>query len=326
MLTKFLKNIKESNDTGFSNQVSKQGAKFYDKEGNLNVVKRGVAFGDKFSIYQELLTMSWWKFIVIVLVFYFLINTIFSLLYLSIGIHELGGIEITNNKFDMYLEAYFFSAQTFTTVGYGSVHPNSMKTNFIASIESLMGLFSFALGTGLLYGRVSKPVIKLVFSDNALMAPYKEERAFMFRFANIKDSFLSDVEAKIIFALTINEKGTDLRRFFNVKLESSKINSLALSWTVVHHIDLESPLWNLTKEDLEKCDFEAVISISCFENTSSQYVTKRYSYTHDEIFWGGKFDVIFNKAENSDFTEIHLDRLNEFKTVSLPDFNTIKTI
>lgn len=319
MAFKFRLNIKESTDTGFSNNSSKQGTRMYKKDGTLNVVKRGLSFGDRFSFYQEMLTMSWLKFLIVVFTGYFIINILFSSVYIWIGIENLGGILKTENNLEMFLEAFFFSSQTFTTVGYGSVHPVSLMANFVSSLEALIGLFSFALGTGLLYGRFAKPVVKLLYSDKALISPFKDGKALMFRFANAKNSILSDVEVKVTLAMLVLENNIPIRRFFSLNLESSKVTSLPLSWTIVHHINAESPLKDMNQTDFEQAEIEIIIQTSFFENTSSQFVTHRNSFKDDEIFWGGKFNLIFNKVENTEQTELHLDKLSEFSLIDLPN-------
>jgi inward rectifier potassium channel len=185
------------------------------------------------------------------------------------------------------LDAFFFSAQTLTTVGYGHISPNSHLVSAVAAFESLLGLLSFALATGLLYGRFSRPHAQMCFSHHALVAPYREGTGFMFRFVNRRSNQLIEVEATVVMSLLDGE--TNTRRFVTLTLERSKINLFPTSWTVVHPIDAASPLFGLTDADLHKGQVEFVILIKAFDDTFAQTIYQRTSYISDEVLWGFRF-------------------------------------
>jgi len=173
---------------------------------------------------------------------------LFATVYLFIGMHQLQGW-IAATPWQKFKEAYFFSTETFTTVGYGRVNPIGDWANLVASIESMSGFLSFAIATGLIYGRFSKPKAYLVFSEHALVSPFNGKTGLMFRFASYKDNhILTNVEIKVNLALLADEDGKQSYRFYDLALERSRVDSLPMNWTVVHAIDEESPLAGLARK------------------------------------------------------------------------------
>lgn len=158
-------------NTGFGASASSYGGRFINKDGSANAAKKGIGFLDRISWYHTMLDMSSWKFLSILLLFYISINFVFALLYFGIGIEHLNGIQTTDDEWVQFGQAYFFSAQTFTTVGYGHISPTGFYTSALSSAEALMGLLSFAIATGLFFGRFSKPSVFLKFSRHAILRP-----------------------------------------------------------------------------------------------------------------------------------------------------------
>jgi len=275
----------EVTDLGIGNKVLDSDQRIVTKEGKFNIERRGISFFKSFSIYHYLISISWLKFCSLILMAYLLVNIFFALLYLAGGVENFEGIEI-NNTLDLFLNVFFFSTQTFTTVGYGRINPVGVYPNIISSIESLTGLLSLALATGLLYGRFSRPVAKIIYSDNAIIAPFKGLNAFQFRIANMKnDHDMIDVETEVI----LSKEQNNSRKFYNLKLEYRKINFFNASWTINHIINEESPVYGLSEKDLKDSDCEFLILIKGYDNTFAQYVNSRYSYRYDELIWGASF-------------------------------------
>lgn len=239
--------LRDIDNTGFGPNSGVEGGRLINPDGSTNLRKRGIPIWERISIYHTMLQMKRSYFFLTIIVFYTTINLFFAFLYLFTGVQHLSGASGSQAFTDKFLEAFFFSSQTITTVGYGRVSPEGMVTNIIASTESLTGILSFALVTGLIYGRFSRPRAYLIFSPNILIAPFKEGKALMFRIATYKNNHLTDVEANITLALHVKENGKTVTRFYPLGLELAKINSLALSWTLVHHINEDSPLFFLQK-------------------------------------------------------------------------------
>jgi inward rectifier potassium channel len=242
---------------------------------------------------------------------------IFAGIYFIIGINHLT-ITKTNSPWHNFSEVFFFSAQTFTTVGYGRIAPVGFWASAVSTFEAFLGLLSFAIATGLFYGRFARPQAFIKFSKNALIAPYKEGTALMFRLAPFKNNRLSDVEVKLTLAITTEENNKLTDKFYDLSLELSQISGLSLSWTIVHSIDDKSPFYGLTENDIAATDMEIMVYFKAFDSVFSNNVVTRTSYISPEIIWGAKFKMMFHPNDDKSKTILDLDKLNEFDRVELP--------
>jgi inward rectifier potassium channel len=167
--------------------------------------------------------------------------------------------------------AFFFSVHTLTTVGYGDVYPLGMPANILAAFEAGLGLMGFALATGLLFARFSRPNAQLIFSDRMVIAPYGKGLSLQFRIANRRHNVLTDVQADMMLMTVEQDSQGQLRRnFVELKLERKKVFFLALTWTVVHPMDESSPLWGKTAADLERLQAEVLILIKGYDDIFTQ--------------------------------------------------------
>ncbi len=304
--------LKTNNDTGFGNNASNYGGRFINRDGTFNLRKEGISFINRFSTYHNMLTLPRWKFALFIVLFYLVINLVYTGLYLLIGIDQLQGVIATTN-WGKFKEAYFFSTETFTTVGYGRVNPIGDGANFIASIEAMTGFLSFALATGLMFGRFARPRAYLLFSDHALISPYKGGSALMFRFASYKDNHtLTDVEIRVNIGLQVQEGGTAMYKYYDLILERNKVESLPMNWTVVHPIDEKSPLLGFGVEDMKAADVEIYVLIRGFDDVYSNFVQQRTSYTYEEIQFNKKFIPMYRESDDGRTTILELHKLNEW--------------
>ncbi len=310
--------LKTDSNTGFSSITNSIGGRFFDKDGSANVKKVGVPFFERISWFHALLEMKSWKFLLFVLGFYGFINLVFACLYFWIGVEHLHGIANSSDALPKFGEAFFFSTQTFTTVGYGRISPVGFLASLVASVEALIGLLSFALATGLFFGRFSKPIAHLKFSHNAIIAPYQDGKALMFRIAPYKNTNYIDAETKITLGMNQeDEAGKMVNKFYILDLELSKINTLTLSWTIVHPITKESPLYGFIPADFANIHGEVLVVIKAFDVMSSNTVAIKSSYTFDEIVYGAKFRRMYTRDSSKKQTLLHLDKLNTFRKVVL---------
>jgi inward rectifier potassium channel len=299
-----------NNDTGFSTTGNINGGRFINRNGTFNLRKVGWPFWRRYSIYYRLISLPLWKFISLIFLFYICINFFYTLIYLSIGVNEFTGM-ISQHGWKMFKELYFFSTETFTTVGYGRVNPIGDGANVVAAIESMSGLLSFAIATGLIYGRFSRPRAHLAFSDNAVIAPYRDKTALMFRFVCYKEQHaLTDVTVQVNLAMLIQENGKANYQYYNLPLERSRIESLPMNWTVVHEINDESPLAGFTLDDMKAADVELYVLVRGFNDVYSNTVLQRTSYTFDEIKINRKFEHMYRETENGTILELH--KLSKF--------------
>ena len=317
-LLKRLRNLKSEENTGFGTNSSSTGGRFINRDGKPNVIKRGVGILDRYSWYHTMLGMKRGKFLSLLFLAYISVNLFFAGIYYLIGINHLAGVN-TGSSLKNFTEVFFFSAQTFTTVGYGRISPTGFMASAVSTFEAFLGLLSFAIATGLFYGRFSRPRAFLKFSKNALIAPYKDGTAFMFRLSPYKNNNLSEVEVKLTMAITNEENGKLTDKFFDLQLEIAKINGLSLSWTIVHPISDKSPFYGLSKEDIANTDIEIIVYIKAFDGVFSNNVVTRTSYISNEIVWGAKFKMMYHPNEDKSKTILDIDKINDFDRVSLPE-------
>jgi len=232
-----------------------------------------------------------------------IVNTFFAVGYYAIGAPELQGSD-SMTSLGRFLNDFFFSAQTLSTVGYGAMSPRGLAANVLSSLESMVGLMGFALATGLLFGRVSRPSARIAFSERMAIAPYQDGWSLQFRIVNKRSNSLMELEAKMLLMTVDGPK----REYMILKLERPSVYFFPLTWTIVHPIDAESPLAGMTAADLAAKQAEFVILLKAFDDTFSQTVFSRYSYRHDEVQWGKRFAPAFAVTEQGDMT-IELDKI-----------------
>src|SRR5258708_2958677 len=311
--TKIDPHIKPNNDTGFGINAANYGGRFINRDGTFNLRKEGLPYLSRYSIYHHMLTLPRWKFIGLIILFYFAINLVYTGIYLLIGLDQLQGV-IATTAWAKFKEAFFFSTETFTTVGYGRLNPLGGSPNLVAAIESMSGFLSFALATGLIYGRFARPHSFLVFSEHALVSPFKGGMALMFRFAPYKDHHtLTDVQIRVNIGLKVlQEDLTEEYRYYDLALERTKVESLPMNWTVVHPIDENSPLQDFHYADMAAADVEIYVLIRGFDDVYSNFVQQRTSYTYHEIKFNGKFVPMYRESEDGKTTILELHKLNEY--------------
>jgi len=289
--------INPEDDLGFGTQPVIKSQPVINKDGTINVKRTGLSFFSTSNSYHSLITMSWTKFWAIVLSGYMVANILFAFIYVSLGADSLDG-KSGVTFFDHFMDAFFFSAQTISTVGYGHISPQGMAANSVAAFESMMGLLAFALATGLLYGRFSRPSAKILYSKNILIAPYRGGRGIMFRLANQRRNILIDLEMEVVFSYNEEVNGKTERKFFQLELERKRVSILTLSWTVVHPLDENSPIKDITPEELEKAQAGFSVVLKTFDDTFSQTVHSRTTYQHDDLVWSAKFKPAFERDED----------------------------
>ena len=265
-----------------------------NSDGSFNVLREPLSPWD--NTYYHLVTMPWGKFLALLFSFFLVLNCLFSFIYLLVGVENFNGVTLGNFEHN-FMQAFFFSSQTLTTVGYGHISPNGYLISIIASLESFVGLLIFALMTGLLYGRFSRPSAKIVFSEKLLVAPYKDGKALMFRMGNTSKSELIETEVQILMAFNQREDdGTLSRKFYPLGLEINKVSFFSLSWTVVHPLDENSPIYNFTQQDILDANAEIMVLVKGTDETAQQTVHTRRSYSGTEIVWNARFSPVIDRT------------------------------
>ncbi len=288
------------NDPGLGSKYEQKTNRLINRDGSFNVKKTGIKTNIR-DTYHVLINMSWLNFLSLAIGIIFCINVFFALIYVAIGVEHLQG-DIEGSTLDNIIQAFYFSFQTFTTVGYGHIVPIGVFINLVAFLESTTGLMVFAIITGLLYGRFAKPNMRILYSQKALVAPYKGGWALMFRVTNMRKSELIELEARVSVSLIEEIEGEKTRKYYRLPLEINFIEFFPASWTIVHPINDSSPLHRLNLAKLNHYQAEIIIQLKGFDQTFSQVVHSHYSYIANEIVLGAKFKPAYSYS--ADGTQI----------------------
>src|ERR1022692_4848455 len=283
-------------DPGLTRQYTGPLLRAINKDGSFNVQRTGLR-SLAGNAYIGLVSMSWPRFMVFVSLAYLVVNAVFAGIFLALGSDALHA-SVGSLGLGEFGRAFFFSVQTLTTVGYGSLYPAGIAANTIAGVEAAFGLMGFALATGLLFARFSRPSSKLVFSETMVVAPAADGgSSLQFRIANQRSNVLMEVEARLMLSTVERGPNGEMKRnFAQLHLEVRQISFLALTWTVGHPITPESPLHGKSHQHLKDLQAEVMILIKGFDDSFSQVVHTRYSYRWDEIQWSARFAPAFTTA------------------------------
>ncbi len=295
-------------DPGLTQQYSGDLRRVINPDGSFNVQRKGTDWRDV-NAYLYLISMSWTRFFATIVAFYCIVNSVFAAAYYAAGPDALKGGTAGAAATTRFLECFFFSSQTLTTVGFGAVAPHSGAANLIAAAEALTGLLGFAVATGLLFGRVSRPSARIGFSEHAIVAPYQDGASLQFRMVNRRANTLIE-PAVTLMLMTVDRSGAEHRRDFRIlHLERDRVMLFPLTWTVVHPIDAESPLYGKTARDLEELQAELMVLVKAFDETFGQTVHQRFSYRYSEIVWGRRFTPAF-QVDHAGGMEVHVNRIS----------------
>ena len=281
-----------------------QRKRIVNKDGSFNLERKGIDPSVR-DMYQWLINSSWGAFLGFAFAMYVLVNLAFACTYMLIGTDQLTGAD-ASGLLSRFGNAFFFSTQTLTTVGYGGISPVGVAANMVAAVEAFVGLSGFALLTGLLYGRFSKPNSRILYSNNALIAPYKDGMSFQFRLVNKRSNVLMDMHARVMISYLDKETGN--RKYYRLPLEIEQIHFFPMNWTIVHAINEASPLYGLSAADLEDLDAEVIILLKGFDDTFGQDVHSRFSYKYNEVVFNAKFKSAYHTDSGRtvmDINKIH---------------------
>lgn len=308
--------VSETDHTVFKETKESAGRRLLKPNGTFNIERRGLIPS---NMYEKILNLSWTKIIFSFLLFYFFINALFAILFLACGTDSINGMP-HGTPSENYFGMLYFSIQTFTTVGYGHLNPVGPAANLLASFVAFVGLISFALLTGLAFVKFSKPEAHIEFSKNILLAPNplkNDEPSLQFRIINSSKNQLIDMEAQVTLTW-IEKNGTNLRRKFErLDLELESIHLFPLNWTIIHMINKHSPLFGLTKAEMVKRHMELLILVKGFDDTYSQKIHSRRSYSFLELIDGARFIQMYDHMD--DRTVLHLSKLDSYEEFEFGD-------
>ena len=274
------------------------------RDGSLHVLRKGLPRFSWSDLYHLLLNLSWPKFLGLIAGGYVFTNVLFALAYL------IEGNGIANAKPGNFLDAYFFSVQTMASIGYGALYPQTVYANTLVSIEALLGLMGLSMATGLMFTRFTRATAKVRFTNVALIYPYDEVPTLIFRVANERKSWILEAQIRVTMVKSeVNKEGHFMRRFYDLSLTRSDSPLFSLSWTVMHPIDRESPLYGMTPEMMIDEEIEIVVMLTGIDETLSQTIHARHSFVPQEILWNVQFvDIMSRTSEGKiciDYSRFH---------------------
>lgn len=287
----FKRRVQFNDDLGFGSAPVIKNQRVLNTDGTPNIERTGLPWFKFDDTYTRLVTMSWPRFFLVILIAYLIVNTLFAVAYNVIGIENLDGAKGITLR-DQFFDAFFFSAQTISTVGYGHISPQGFITSVLAAFESMLGLLAFALATGLLYGRFSRPTSKVSFSKKMVIGPYQDQKGLMCRLVNLRRNALIDIEVQMIITFNEQVDGKLKRSFYPLDLERNKISVLSLNWTLVHPINEDSPIFGKTLDELKAAEVEIFVILRAFDDTFAQTIHTRTSYQDDDIEFDAKFKIM----------------------------------
>ncbi|MGB3549119.1 MAG: ion channel [Candidatus Binatus sp.] len=246
------------------------------------------------DLYHYLVTVSWPALIGIIASAFIIANLVFA-----VGYYFDGGVE--NARYRSFADMFFFSIQTMATIGYGKMVPVTLFSNILVSIEALTGLLALALMTGLVFAKFSRPTARVRFSRYVVIGPRDGTTSLMIRMANMRANRIVEANIHVVFTRwETTVEGESIRRFYDLIMTRSRSAMFALSWTAVHRIVEDSPLFGQTRDSLANSQPEIVVSITGLDETFSQTIHARHTYALDEILWGARFaDVLILDPDGS---------------------------
>ena len=302
-------------DLGLGGKLSERSrARLLNRDGTFNVRRNNLSAFHPYNAYNTLLSLPIPRLLGLMAAGYVAANLLFASLYWLAGPGAITGEAST--PLGRFEDCVFFSVQTLATIGYGKLVPATRAANVLVGIEALVGLLGFAILSGLLFARFTRPTARIAFSRHAIIAPYQDGWALMFRLVNLRNHNLTDVHAVVSLARWVEEKGARRRRFDQLALERDAIIFMPLHWVVVHPITDGSPLRGLTPESLPASEPEVVCLISAADETFAQTVHAKTSYDKSDIVWGARFRDMY--VADADRVAIDLTRLHDIEPVPPP--------
>lgn len=302
-------------DLGLGGKLSEHArARILNRDGTFNVRRNALLPFHPYNAYHTLLRLPVPRLLALMAGAYVTTNLVFACLYWIAGPGALTGA--ATSPLARFEDCLFFSVQTLATIGYGKLVPATRLANSLVAIEALVGLLGFAVLSGLLFARFTRPTAKISFSRNAIIAPYQDGWALMFRLANLRNHDLTDVRAVVSVARWVEEDGARRRHFDQLALERDFIIFMPLHWVIVHPLTDTSPLRGLTPASFTAAEPEIVCVLSADDETFAQTVHAKTSYDATDVLWGARFRDMY--APDTDRVTIDLSRLHEVESVTPP--------
>lgn len=301
-------------DFGFGTKMTDRDHRLINPDGSFNILRKGRR---GIQTYDWLITLPWWKYLLFTFLIFIAINIIYASGLVLIGVDQLTGVTKGTLRQDLQ-QAFFFSVQTFTTVGYGVISPQGHAANWLAGFIGFSGFFTFSFFTGLTFARFSKPIRRIHFSTNALIHEEDGVKTLQFRMVNRYKNNIFDLEAMVVITWLADDQGKLRRKFERIALERGKITLFPINWTLIHIIDDKSPLYHLTKEDIAAQKTEIMVVVRGYDDLYAQLIHAYHSYYYKDIIWNARFRLMYDTQKEG--TVLHLDQLNDYEHLPQQNF------
>lgn len=261
--------------------------------GRLRYEVRGLRITPLSDLFHFLMRTRWYKLLGAFVCIYIGVNSLFACLY------WLGGSgTVQNARPGIFLDDFWFSVQTFATIGYGNLSPGTTYAHVLVTLESFCGMLSVALGTGILFAKFSLPKARVAFSKNVIVSSRNGEPCLVWRVANRRGSSLLDATAQAhVLMDDVSKEGHRMRRNYELELERSSMPIFLLAWTLIHRLDEKSPLYGLTVDNATERVVGIIVSFTGVDDTMLQSVHARQMYSTDDLRFNARFvDMIDNSV------------------------------
>jgi len=261
--------------------------------GGREIIAEGLSLSFWADISHRCMTASWPAFIGGAALVFVVFNAVFAVLYF------IGNQPIANVPSGDYIDYLYFSIETLSTAGYGDMHPQTHYGHFVAAVELFTGIFSMSLMTGLIFARFSRPNARLLFAENPVISSHDGKPTLMVRFANERHNVIGNATARVwLLRNELSLEGAPFRRFYELPLLRNEHPALALSWTLYHVLDEQSPLYGLDAADLDALEVSLVVVVSGYDVVAAQTVHARRTYVHSDILFGRRYADILDTSED----------------------------
>jgi inward rectifier potassium channel len=270
------------------------------------------AVGQKLSphedFYHWVLSISWPTFFAWMTVAYLATNAVFALAFMAVP----GCVTNVNG----FLDSFFFSVETFATIGYGVMAPQSRYAHALVTIEALAGILATASITGVTFARLARPTAKILFSEKAVIATRDGVPHLQFRMANWRRNQIAEAQLHVMVLLVeTTREGETLRRPTPLTLVRDKNPMFLLTWTAMHPIDADSPFYGPNAmEKLRAMNAEIFLVLTGLDETLGQTIHTRYRYQLDEIVHNARFaDILSVRPDGTRI--IDFDKFHDIETI-----------
>jgi inward rectifier potassium channel len=272
--------------------------------GGREVITEGLHLSFWADISHRCMTASWPSFVAGAVLVFIVFNAVFAAFY------WIGNQPIANVPGGAYIDYIYFSIETLSTAGYGDMHPQTHYGHFVAAVELFTGIFSMSLMTGLIFARFSRPNARLLFVEHPVVTSHEGKPTLMLRLANERHNIISNATAKLwLFKNIISMEGETLRRFYELPLTKDQNPGLALSWTLYHVLDENSPLYQTNADDLAASKASFVVVVTGYDVVAAQTVHARKPYDHGDILFGHRYADILDTSDDGrlrvDYSRFH---------------------